>query len=237
MYEYSKNLIQYAGDAIITVGKTQCIMSWNLGAQELLGYTPEEIIGKSVDILSSPDSKRYLRMTVSEVLEGETLKNLEYEMIGKKGKVAVYLTASPIKDELSEIIGVSIIAKDLTDQNKMIQILIEKQRRDEHLRGLIESLTTINHHIRNAIAGIGLKADVCRRINKLEEYQELCTTCTRQTKRITAVLESLHQLVMYARTTDKDAPTREINGSPYPQFDIEADLEARLKKIDESESQ
>jgi PAS domain S-box-containing protein len=236
MYDYLKSLIQYAGDAIFTVGKSQCILSWNLGAQELLGYSPEEIIGKAVDVLSPADNKRFMRATVMEVMEGEALKNLECEMIGKNGKVAVYLTASPIKDEVSEVVGVSVIAKDVTDQNILLQKFIEQQRRDAHVRGLIESLTTINHHIRNAIAGSGLKADVCRRINKLEEYQDLCTTCARQTKRITAVLESLHQLVTHARAAEEDANTVNVNGSPSPQFDIEADLEARLKKIDESES-
>ena len=54
-----------------------------------------------------------------------------------------------------------------------------------------------------------------------------------QSKRIAAVLESLHEVVMRAQRMNEDPKTIEISGSPTPQFDIESDLEARLKKIDE----
>jgi PAS domain S-box-containing protein len=198
MEDYLKNLILFAGDAIFTVGKTQCIATWNQGSQDLLGYRADEIIGQPVDMLSPDDNKRLMRAMVIEAMEGDALKNLECELNGKNGKVAVYVTASPIKNEFMDIIGVSIIAKDITDQNRLIQAFIQQEKNHSHLKGLIETLTTLNHHIRNAVASISLKAEVCRQFDHVEEYRELTETCVRQSKRIAAVLESLHQVVVHA---------------------------------------
>lgn len=233
MDEYLKNLIQYAADAIFCVGKTQCIVTWNKGAEALLGYEAHEIIGQSVDVLSPEDNKRLMRAMVIETMEGEALKNLECEIAGKKGKVAVYVTASPIRNEFMDIIGASVIAKDVTDQNRLLQAYIQQERQHSHLQGLVETLTTLNHHIRNAVAAVSLKAEVSRQYDRLDEYRELTTICLRQTRRITAVLESLQQLVDRARRLDEDPKTTMVSGSPSLQLDIEADLEARLKKIDE----
>lgn len=236
MEDYLKNLIRFAADAIFTVGKTQCIMNWNNGAEELLGYKAEEILGQPVDVLSPDDNKRFMRSMVIETMEGDALKNLECELLGKNGKIAVYVTASPIKNEFMDIIGVSVIAKDLTDQNRLIQHYVRQQVNQSHIRGLIETLTTLNHHIRNAVAAISLKAEVSRQLDRTDDYRELTRTCIRQSKRITAVLESLHQIVVHAQRLDEDVKTVNVSGSPSPQFDIEADLEARLKKIDEDSS-
>lgn len=230
--DYLKNIIQSAADAIFCVGKTQCVVTWNPGAEELLGYRAHEIIGQPADILSPDDNKRLMRSMVIETMEGDALKNLECELMGKNGKVAVYVTASPIKNELMDIVGVSVIAKDVTDQNRLIQAFIKQERNHSHLKGLIETLTTLNHHIRNAVASISLKAEVCRQYDQLEEYRELTETCVRQSKRIAAVLESLHEVVVRAQCMNEDPQTIEISGSPTPQFDIESDLEERLKKID-----
>ncbi len=233
MEDYLKNLIQYAADAIFTVGKTQCVMTWNAGAEELLGYKAHEIIGQPADVLSPEGNKRLMRMMVIETMEGDALKNLECELNGKNGKVAVYVTASPIKNEFMDIVGVSVIAKDITDQNRLIQMFIRQERNHAHLRGLIETLTTLNHHIRNAVAAISLKAEVCRQLDRVEEYRELTQTCVRQSKRIAAVLESLHEVVKRAQRLDEDVKTVDVGGSPSPQLDIENNLESRLKAIDE----
>ncbi len=231
---YIQNLITYAGDAIFTVGKSQCILSWNLGAQELLGYAPAEIVGKPVDMLSPQDQKRLMRSMVIEVMDGGTLKNLELELTGKKGTVVTaYVTASPIRDITEEVVAVSIIAKDITDQNKLLLALIQKEKRTAHLEALVEALTTVSHHIRNAAAVILAKAEVAREIDKPKAFHELTRVCVRETRRITAVIDSLQELTKAAREQDADVKTVKMSGAPANQVDIEAHLAEKLRRIDE----
>lgn len=231
--KYLQSLVKYAGDAIFTVGKTQTVLSWNLGAEELFGYSSEEIIGKGVDLLSPYDNKRMMRSMVVEAMEEGTLKNLECELIHHNGRaVSVYLTASPIRDANENVIAVSIIAKDVTDQNKLLLTLIEKQKRQAHLEALMQSLTTISHHIRNAVAVISTKAEVSREVDRTESYHELVTICLTETKRIAAVIDSLNDMVREVEVTGNDIETTKMNGAPSRMIDIETALAERLKNLD-----
>jgi PAS domain S-box-containing protein len=231
---YIQNLIQYAGDAIFTVGKSQCILSWNLGAQELLGYTPEEIVGKPVDMLSPLDQKRLMRSMVIEVMDGGTLKNLELELTGKNdASVTAYVTASPVRDITAEVVAVSVIAKDITDQNKLLLALIQKEKRAAHLEAMVEALTTLSHYIRNAAAVISAKAELSGEMDRVESYRELSQTCIRETRRITAVIESLHDLIDDVRVRDAAVTTVEMSGAPSKLVDIEVRLAEKLKRIDD----
>jgi PAS domain S-box-containing protein len=231
--KYLQNLVKYAGDAIFTVGRTQTVLSWNLGAEELFGYIAEDIIGKSVDLLSPYDHKRMMRSMVVEAMEEGTLKNLECELIHQNGRsVSVYLTASPIRDANENVIAVSIIAKDVTDQNKLLLTLIEKQKRQAHLEALMQSLTTISHHIRNTAAVISAKAQVSKELDKIESYRELSSVCLTETKRIVAVIEALNDMVVKVEKSGEDIETKHVNGAPTEMIDIEERLKERLKNID-----
>lgn len=231
---YIQNLIQNAGDAIFTVGKSQCILSWNLGAQELLGYGPDEIVGKPVDVLSPPDQKRLMRSMVLEVMDGGTLKNLELELTGKAGNaVTAYVTASPVRDITEEVVAVSVIAKDITDQNKLLLALIQKEKRSAHLEAMVESLTTLSHHIRNAAAVISAKAELAEQANDAGMYRQLPLVCRRETRRITAVIECLQELVEEGKRSESDVATVELSGAPSRLVDIEARLKEKLKRIEE----
>lgn len=232
--KYLQNLVKYAGDAIFTVGKTQTILSWNLGAEDLFGYTAEAVIGKGVDLLSPYENKRMMRSLVVEAMEEGTLKNLECELIHQNGRtVSVYLTASPIRDANENMVAVSIIAKDVTDQNKLLLTLIEKQKRQAHLEALVQSLTTISHHIRNAAAVISTKAEVSKEQDSLDSYRTLATTCLKETRRIAAVIDSLNDMVRDVEETGSDIETARMNGAPSRVIDIEERLRERLKNMDE----
>jgi PAS domain S-box-containing protein len=232
--KYFDNLIQNAGDAIFAVGKMQTILMWNIGAEELLGFKPDDIIGKNVDVLSPYENKRQMRSMVVEVFEEGTLKNLECELTDRNGRiVTVYVTASPIRDENENVIAVSIIAKDITDQNKLLLTLIEKEKRASHLEALVQSLTTISHYIRNSVAIISAKAEVSLQIDQAKNYHELVHTCLKETKRIVAVIESLNDMVRDVEKRDERIETTEMAGAPSRMIDVESRLKERLKKMDE----
>lgn len=229
---YLYELVKYAGDAIFTVGTTQCVLSWNVGSEELLGYKPAEIIGKTVDTLSPPDHRRLMRSMVVEVMEEGTLKNLELQLLTKAGHaVTAYVTASPIKDQDERVVAVSIIAKDITDQNRLLLALLEKEKRSAHLEAVLSALTTISHHIRNSAMIISAKAEVVGHIKSAKAYEELADICLYQTKRINAVIESLNDLVKDVMKNDSELRTVDVTGSPVKQLDIEARLKERLSAL------
>lgn len=231
---YFGSLIQRAGDAIFTVSPSQIILSWNDGARELLGYDKEDVLGHSVDVLSPLDDKRHMRAMAIEVFDHGALKNLETELTRKDGHVvSAYITVSPVTDENENVVAVSFIAKDITDQNRLLIHLIESQRQAGQIQALVEALTTLSHHIRNASAVISAKSEVSLELNQLAVYHDLVRVCTHETRRITAVIDTLQDLVREMQVSGEPIDTVQMNGAPAPLLDIEARLKERLKKLDE----
>lgn len=230
-------LVENAGDAIFIVGKTQTITFWNKAAEELLQYSADEIVGANVDRLSPYENKRQMRSMVVEVFEGGTLKNLECELVRKDGRVvSTYLTASPVTDANENVVGVSVIAMDVTDQNKLVLSLIGKVERTAHTAALMESLTTISHHIRNAAASIQARAELSRQQNTVEHYKQLTDTCIHECRRIVAVIESLNDMVREVSKEDRDLERVDMSGAPTALFDIENRIQHWLKKLDGQQS-
>ena len=70
------SIIESADEAITSKSLDGIITSWNKGAEKLYGYTSEEIIGRSVDILVPEDKKEELVIMFQDLEEGK--KRLTY---------------------------------------------------------------------------------------------------------------------------------------------------------------
>ncbi len=124
--KYLQSLIDNTADAIITTDLNRTIQSWNVGAENMYGYSKEEAIGKSYLLI--PDFMLDMERVYTEaVKKGETLKNLETVHRKKDGSlIDVSLTMSPIKDIEGNIIGISGISRDITHKKKTERELIRK---------------------------------------------------------------------------------------------------------------
>lgn len=119
-------IVESSEDAIISKTMEGIIVYWNIGAERLFGYSSDEIIGKSINILA-PDEHKEI---VEKYNRGEKLKHFETKRIKKDGStIDVSLTVSPILDEKKKIIGFSTIARDITKSKKA----------EDKFRGLLES--------------------------------------------------------------------------------------------------
>lgn len=109
-------IINSTDDAIISKNLNGIITSWNPSAQRIFGYLPEEIIGQSVLKLIPPDRQDEETLILSRLRKGERVQYFHTKRLTNSGKlIDVSLTISPVKDEQGTIIGVSKIARDLTD--------------------------------------------------------------------------------------------------------------------------
>ncbi len=113
------NIVECSDDAIIGKTAEGIIFSWNKGAEEIYGYSADEIIGKHISILMSPKEWRKTSKLMERIAEGETVKHFEAKRIKKDGsEIYVSLTLSPIKNTAGEITGISTIARDITERKK-----------------------------------------------------------------------------------------------------------------------
>jgi diguanylate cyclase (GGDEF)-like protein/PAS domain S-box-containing protein len=107
-------IVESSLDAIIAERLDGTIESWNAGAETLFGYTADEVVGRSIDVLVPKGQQRRLEAVIASVRAGIPVENVEVERVRKDGSlVQVALTASPIHDADGQLTAVSVIARDV----------------------------------------------------------------------------------------------------------------------------
>src|SRR6476469_3777821 len=110
-------IIESSDDAIVSKDLNGIITSWNVGAQRLFGYTPEEIVGKSILTLIPQDRQHEEPIILGRIRRGERIEHYETVRCRKDGTLLdISVTVSPLKDHHGKIIGASKIARDITDR-------------------------------------------------------------------------------------------------------------------------
>jgi PAS domain S-box-containing protein len=128
---YLAAIVDSSDDAIISKDLNGVVTSWNRGAEAIFGYRAEEMIGRPISILFPPDRIAEEDMILARLRRGEQVDHFETVRRRKDGRdIDVSLTISPVRDTSGRIVGVSKIARDIT----------EKKRAETALRDLNESL-------------------------------------------------------------------------------------------------
>ena len=96
-------------DAVVEA-RDGVIHSWNAGAEQLFGYSAEEVIGKPVAILYPADRQDELEEVLARLRRGEAIENFETVRRRKDGtEVEVSLSISPVRSPSGEIDGAAIV--------------------------------------------------------------------------------------------------------------------------------
>ncbi|WP_052273000.1 PAS domain S-box protein [Flavihumibacter solisilvae] len=113
-------IVESSDDAIISKNFDSIVTSWNKAAEKIFGYTAEEIIGRSITILIPPDRAYEEAEIISALKKGNHVDHFETKRRRKDGKIIdISLTISPVKDSSGNVIGISKIARDITEQKQL----------------------------------------------------------------------------------------------------------------------
>ena len=117
-------VVEHSGDAIVTKTLDGIITSWNPGAERIFGYAAAEVIGRSVTLLIPPDQGNEEPAILERIRRGERIDHYTTVRRRKDGTlIDVSLSVSPLKDADGRIIGASKIARDITEQTRMLGLL------------------------------------------------------------------------------------------------------------------
>jgi PAS domain S-box-containing protein len=129
-------IVESSDDAIVGKDLDARVVSWNAGAERMFGYPAAEMLGQPITRLQSPDRPEEEEHILEEVRRGRT-RHYETTRIRKDGQpVELSLTVSPIRNARGDIIGMSSIARDITE-GKLAERLIQESR--ARLSGIIGS--------------------------------------------------------------------------------------------------
>jgi diguanylate cyclase (GGDEF)-like protein/PAS domain S-box-containing protein len=117
-------IVETSNDAIFSVSEESLITSWNRGSEEIFGYSAGEIIGSPIFTIIPAELEHERAHIWQTILSGEHIQYFETTRIRKDGRqFYVSISASPLMNANGEIIGNSVIARDVTERRKMEEII------------------------------------------------------------------------------------------------------------------
>lgn len=109
-------VVEQAEDGVLTKDRRGVITSWNPGAERIYGYRAEEAVGRSIQLLIPPHKAGEEQRILARTIRGERLDHYETERVRKDGRpIKVSITVSPLHDAAGEVVGASVIARDITE--------------------------------------------------------------------------------------------------------------------------
>jgi PAS domain S-box-containing protein len=147
-------IVESSDDAIVSKTLESVITSWNASAVRMFGYTSDEMVGQTIYKIIPLDRYDEEPRILSRLKSGERVEHFETQRLTKDGRLLdVSLSISPVKDPQGNIIGLSKIARDITERK------LAEQRKSDFI-GMVSHelktpLTSLNAIVQ--LAGLKLK--------------------------------------------------------------------------------
>jgi PAS domain S-box-containing protein len=139
-------IVEFSHDAIISESLDGYVTTWNRGAAAIFGYKAGEIIGKPVTTLAWPGYEDDMRELLRRLKNDETIDLYETMRRHKDGRrLVVSLTLSPVRDDAGRLIGISKVARDITEQREREELA---QRQSKLLDHAYEPILVRDHEDR-----------------------------------------------------------------------------------------
>ena len=128
----ARALLGTSSDAIIAADKDGIVRFWNPGAERIFGYTSEDAIGQSLDIIIPERLRKRHWDGYQQVMQGGESRYghgdiLAVPSIRKDGAgISVEFTIVPLTDEAGRLNGVAAIMRDVTRRFEEVRALKRK---------------------------------------------------------------------------------------------------------------
>ncbi len=111
-------LVGSSDDAIVGLDREGRVLSWNAGAQRLLGAAADDAIGRLVGEVSPPASRSADERLLTQVRDGATVSHFESRRRLPDGTyVDLLLTASPVLERGSDtVVAIAVVGHDITER-------------------------------------------------------------------------------------------------------------------------
>jgi PAS domain S-box-containing protein len=196
-------------DAVFSIDANAKVQTWNLAAERLYGYTAAEAIGQPLSFLAPNPSEYAPGTRFQRVLQGEQIY-FETSRRRKDGSlVEVGISSGPIRDSSANVVGVSIVHREIS----------ERKRTERDLRQVHEWLEMTQEAGDVAPWGYDLDIGEVRWTKQL--YRQLNYDSSRATPSLSAFRERVHSEDQ--RRLD-EVRERERDAEPGTQFQIELRL-------------
>lgn len=183
-------IVQSTDAAVVSQSPSGIITSWNRGAAKLFGYSAAEAIGQPSTMLMPVHRLREDRRVIDAALAGRRPEGYETDRLRQDGtQIRVWLTVSPMEDEVGAILGVATIVQEVAagrsgrvegvsrasrfEESATAQALVRERQISARMREMDrlkdEFLSTVAHELRTPLTALSGFAEIVARDEALDD--------------------------------------------------------------------
>jgi diguanylate cyclase (GGDEF)-like protein/PAS domain S-box-containing protein len=122
-------IVEHSNDAIFSEDLEGVVLSWNDAASRIFGFDASEIVGSSIDAIVPADRLHEGHFIHDATRQGRSVEHFETVRVRNDGRVIdVSLTASPTRNAIGEVVGMSVIARDITERKRSVTWLAAQSK-------------------------------------------------------------------------------------------------------------
>ncbi|KAA0011535.1 MAG: PAS domain S-box protein [Thermoplasmata archaeon] len=189
--QYLESIIENANVWLDVLDEEGNIVIWNKAAEEISGYTKEEVVGHAkIWEWLYPDEeyrKKIFSKEMAMIKEGDVVENFETEIRAKDGKKKIISWHSKnLIDEEGRPIGLVALGIDITEMKQMQEKLMEHLK----MASLGRLAAVVAHELNTPLANIAITAEyLASKIG--EEHEEEIRIIKEEVKNASSIIKEI----------------------------------------------
>jgi PAS domain S-box-containing protein len=215
-YDFLNKIVKSSPNAIMATDMKGNIMIWNRAAEETLGYTAEEVIGKM-----------NIRKIYPEGMAKEVMKMMRSSKYGDAGKLSSYpmvyvrrdgkivegnLSAAIIynaQGKETASVGIFVDLKETLNMERKLRETQEKLLHSEKLAAMGKLTSQIAHELNNPLYGIMNTLELLKtEISPQSKRRKILDMALSETERLT---ELLRKMLRFSKPDEEEKQPTDIN--------------------------
>jgi PAS domain S-box-containing protein len=199
--EFARRLMDSFPDLVVALDAESRYTFASPQIVDLLGYRPEDLIGKKLGRRTDPHDRAAMLELFDDLISGRRSNGqIEYRTQHKNGTWRLFrASARPLHDETGRTTGIIASVRDITDQQRLQQQLIQSER----LAAMGQMIAGVAHELNNPLTAILGVTELMRDQASNENAHRQLDLAHRQARRAAHIVESL--LVFSRPATPRNA--------------------------------
>jgi len=192
------HILDTSADGIVSLDTNNRVTTWNRGAEQIFGYSEEEIVGKDAGLLFPDDVDSHEELEdLQDAVRKDGLVRAHYGLrLTKDGRrIRTEVSTTALRDDHGVYAGRASIFRDVTERDRIRDELAHR----DNLAALGEMAAAVAHEIKNPLAGI---AGACKMIGRVfppdDPRSEVITEVQDQVRRLD---RTIREMLTFARPT------------------------------------
>ena len=190
------HILDTSADGIVSLDTENRVSTWNRGAEQIFGYTEEEIVGKDAGVLFPDDVDPNEELNeLTDAVRRDGLVRTHYgTRLTKDGRrIRTEVSTTALRDQTGTFAGRASIFRDVTERDRQRDELLQR----ESLAAIGEMAAAVAHEIKNPLAGIAGAVKVIGRAFPPEDARsEVVEEIQNQVRRLDG---TIREMLTFAR--------------------------------------